>query len=57
MGKIFQKENWPNEILSSENFNSREGYKTGVKMTGSYSWVSQNYFYLEESRTIHNGGA
>ena len=55
--EIFQKENWPNEILSSANVDSREGYKTGVKMTGPYSWVPPNYFYLEESRTIHNGGA
>ena len=55
--EIFQKENWPNEILSSANVDPREGYKTGVKMTGPYSWVPPNYFYLEESRTIHNGGA
>ena len=55
--EIFQKENWPNEILSSANVDSGKGYKTGVKMTGPYSWVPPNYFYLEESRTIHNGGA
>ena len=55
--EIFQKENWPNEIISSAHVDSREGYKTGVKMTGPYSWVPPNYFYLEESRTIHNGGA
>ena len=55
--EIFQKENWPNEILSSANVDPREGYKTGVKMTGPYSWVPPNYFYLKESRTIHNGGA
>ena len=55
--EIFQKEKWPNEILSSANIDSGKGYKTGVKMSGPYSWVPPNYFYLEESRTNYNGGA
>ena len=30
--EIFKKENWPNEIISSATADSREGYKTGVKI-------------------------
>ena len=55
--EIFQKEKWPNEILSSANADSGKDYETGVKMSGPYSWVPPNYFYLEESRTNDNGGA
>ena len=57
--EIFKKENWPNEILSSaHNDRGKEAkYPTGVKMSGPYSWVPPNYFYLEEARNKNYGGA
>ena len=55
--EIFKEEKWPNEILSSAANYEGNNYSTGVKMTGPYSWVPPNYFYLEKSRNIDNGGA
>ena len=55
--KIFEEEKWPNEILSSASSSSGEGYPTGVKMTGPYSWVPPNYFFLEKSKNEIFGGA
>ena len=56
--EIFKKENWPNEILSSAHHDKKETkYPTGVKMSGPYSWVPPNYFYLEEARNKNYGGA
>ena len=54
---IFNEEKWPNEILSSAASSSGEGYPTGVKMSGPYSWVPPNYFYLNISRNETYGGA
>ena len=53
---IFEKEKWPNEILSSASV-STSTIPTGVKMSGPYSWVPPNYFYLKESRNNQFGGA
>jgi exo-1,4-beta-D-glucosaminidase len=55
--KIFQDENWPNEILSSAAENPVKDYPTGVKMSGPYSWVPPNYFFLEKSKNNNFGGA
>ena len=60
--EIFEKEKWPNEILSSAHHNNQdkeeeEKYPTGVKMSGPYSWVPPNYFYLEDARNKNYGGA
>ena len=55
--KIFAEEKWPNEILSSAAAASPEEYPTGVKMSGPYSWVPPNYFFLEKSRNNGYGGA
>ena len=55
--KIFKEEKWPNEILSSASNNTEEVEPTGVKMTGPYSWVPPNYFYLEKSKNNEFGGA
>ena len=54
---IFAEEKWPNEILSSAAIYSSQEYPTGVKMTGPYSWVPPNYFFLEKSRNDDFGGA
>ena len=54
---IFKKEKWPNEILSSAAEDSGKGYPTGVKMSGPYSWVPPNYFYLNETKNKNFGGA
>ena len=55
--KIFLEEKWPNEILSSAARYALEGYPTGVKMSGPYSWVPPNYFFLKNSRNNKYGGA
>ena len=55
--KIFDEEKWPNEILSSAAAASPAEYPTGVKMSGPYSWVPPNYFFLEKSRNNGYGGA
>ena len=55
--KIFNEEKWPNEILSSAAKYSHNDYPTGVKMSGPYSWVPPNYFFLEKSRNNNYGGA
>ena len=55
--KIFDEEKWPNEILSSAAAASPADYPTGVKMSGPYSWVPPNYFFLEKSRNNGYGGA
>ena len=55
--KIFEDEKWPNEILSSAAQYSGEGFTTGVKMSGPYSWVPPNYFYLSETKNNKYGGA
>ena len=55
--KIFQDEKWPNEILSSAAENPVKDYPTGVKMSGPYSWVPPNYFFLEKSKNNNFGGA
>ena len=55
--KIFSEEKWPNEILSSAAIFSGEGFPTGVKMSGPYSWVPPNYFYLNETKNSDFGGA
>ena len=55
--KIFAEEKWPNEILSSAAVASPEDYPSGVKMSGPYSWVPPNYFFLEKSRNNVYGGA
>ena len=55
--KIFDEEKWPNEILSSATLYSGEGYNTGVKMSGPYSWVPPHYFYLNETKNNDYGGA
>ena len=55
---IFEKEKWPNEILSSAAASSKgDEYPTGVKMSGPYSWVPPNYFFLEKTRSNNYGGA
>ena len=55
--KIFREEKWPNEILSSAAANGPKEFPTGVKMSGPYSWVPPNYFFLKESRNNNYGGA
>ena len=58
--EIFAREKWPNEILSSAHHDSHpeeRKWPTGVKMSGPYSWVPPNYFYLEGARTKNYGGA
>ena len=56
--QTFKDEHWPNEILSSAAESGQsDKYQTGVKMTGPYSWVPPNYFYLEKSRNNNYGGA
>ena len=55
--KIFLEEKWTNEILSSAAVDAPEEYPTGVKMSGPYSWVPPNYFFLKESRNNNYGGA
>ena len=56
--KIFAEEKWPNEILSSAAASDPEDpYPTGVKMSGPYSWVPPNYFYLQTYRTNEYGAA
>ena len=55
---IFEKERWPNEILSSAAASKKgDDYPTGVKMSGPYSWVPPNYFFLKDSRNNSVGGA
>ena len=54
--KIFDEEKWPNEILSSAALEDGN-YPTGVKMSGPYSWVPPNYFYLHETKNNKYGGA
>ena len=54
--KIFDEEKWPNEILSSAALEDGK-YTTGVKMSGPYSWVPPNYFYLNETKNNKYGGA
>ena len=53
--EIFDKEKWPNEILSSAHVEKE--VPTGVKMTGPYSWVPPHYFYLDEAKNNIHGGA
>ena len=55
--EIFFEEKWGVEILSSAAYDSPKNFPTGTKMSGPYSWVPPNYFYLEKSRNIENGGA
>ena len=56
--QIFEEEKWPNQILSSAAASkSSDEYPTGVKMSGPYSWVPPNYFYLQKSRSNGFGGA
>ena len=55
--QIFEQERWPNQILSSAAESSSSEYPTGVKMSGPYSWVPPNYFYLNQSRNNKYGGA
>ena len=57
--EIFKNENWPNEILSSAHHVREKEFKypTGVKMSGPYSWVPPNFFYLEKARNVNYGGA
>ena len=54
---IFNEEKWPNEILSSAASDSGDGYNTGVKMSGPYSWVPPHYFYMNETKNKDYGGA
>ena len=54
---LFQEEKWPNEILSSAGVYAAEGYPTGAKMSGPYSWVPPNYFSMKNSRNNRYGGA
>ena len=55
---IFEREKWPNEILSSAAASkSGDEFPTGVKMSGPYSWVPPNYFFLKDSRNNLVGGA
>ena len=55
--QIFFEERWPNEILSSAAASAPKEFPTGVKMSGPYSWVPPNYFFLKKSRSNNYGGA
>ena len=55
--KIFDEEKWSNEILSSASEDYGKGFKTGVKMSGPYSWVPPHYFYINETKNNEYGGA
>ena len=55
--QIFFEERWPNEILSSAAVFAPKEFPTGVKMSGPYSWVPPNYFFLKKSRSNKYGGA
>ena len=51
---IFEKERWPNEILSSAAASMKgDDYPTGVKMSGPYSWVPPNYFFSVVIEVLH----
>ena len=54
--QVFEEEYWPNEVLSSATGQvSDVTGKTGVKMTGPYSWVPPHYFMTDT--TEEYGGA
>ena len=54
--RVFAEERWPNAVLSSatERVSDVTG-RTGVKMSGPYSWVPPHYFLTDTQRAY--GGA
>ena len=54
--RVFAEERWPNAVLSSatERVSDVSG-RTGVKMSGPYSWVPPHYFLTDTARQY--GGA
>ena len=54
--RVFAEERWPNAVLSSATARvSNVTGRTGVKMSGPYSWVPPHYFLTDTARAY--GGA